>query len=222
MRSTGRESSVLILMGLVLALGLPLCHLGDLGRHYSGLGPLMGGEVLWWCLFAAIIIYVLLVERRPFSSIGYLRPRITDIACGIGAAIVMFLGIGIIYQVVLPAFHVHIGRQLGTVIATPLWFRFLTVTRAAFVEETLFRGYGIERLGELTRSRWLAGLITWALFTIAHLSSWGWGQVAIAAFGGLVLTLLYLWRRNLTGNIIAHWMTDGAAFILLPLLTRHG
>jgi|GEM_PF-5822705 len=59
------------------------------------------------------------------------------------------------------------------------------------------------------------------LFTLAHLSGGGAGQVIIAAFGGLVLTALYFWRGNLWANIIAHWLTDGAGFILLPLIGAH-
>jgi membrane protease YdiL (CAAX protease family) len=210
-----------ILVGLVLALGLPFCHLGDLGRTYSGLGPLMGGDVLWWVLFAAILLYTLLVERQALSSIGFRKPGAWDIALGVLAAIVMFMGTGVIFQFVLPALHMSVDRQLASAIQAPLWFRLINVTRAAVVEETAFRGYGVERLNELTGSALLAGFVTWVLFTIAHLSTWGWAQVIIAAYGGLVLTVLYLWRRNLWSNIIAHWLTDGAAFILLPLMMHH-
>jgi membrane protease YdiL (CAAX protease family) len=134
----------------------------------------------------------------------------------------MFLGGGVIYQFVLPTLHMRIEEQLKSVVQTPIWFRVFTVTRAALVEETAFRGYGFERTHELTGSKFLAAVTTWLLFTMAHLaSSWGWGQVIIAAFAGLVLTLLYVWRRNLWANIIAHWLTDGAAFILLPLIAPH-
>lgn len=210
-----------IIVGLLLALGLPFCHLGDLGRAYSGLGPLIGGDVLWWALFIAIIAYVMFVERLPLSSIGFRMPGVWDIVLGVIAGIAIFMGTGIIFQFVLPAMHISVDRQLQTVVAAPLWFRILNVTRAAVVEETTFRGYGFERLNEWTGSALLAGFITWVLFTMAHLSSWGWGQVVIAAYGGLVLTLLYMWRRNLWPNIIAHWMADGSAFILLPLLMHH-
>jgi uncharacterized protein len=210
-----------IVIGLALALGLPFCRLGDLGRAHSGLGPLLGGDVLWWVLFAAIILYTLLVERRALSSIGFRRPGIWDIALGIFAGIVVFMGTGIIFQFVLPALHMSVDRQLASAVQAPLWFRLINVTRAAVVEETAFRGYGLERLNELTGSALLAGFVTWLLFTMAHLSSWGWAQVIIAAYGGLVLTVLYLWRRNLWSNIIAHWLTDGAAFILLPLMMHH-
>lgn len=210
-----------IIVGLLLALGLPFCRLGDLGRAYSGLGPLIGGDVLWWALFIAIIAYVMFVERLPLSSIGFRMPGVWDIVLGVIAGIAIFMGTGIIFQFVLPAMHISVDRQLQTVVAAPLWFRILNVTRAAVVEETAFRGYGFERLNEWSGSALLAGFITWVLFTMAHLSSWGWGQVIIAAYGGLVLTLLFMWRRNLWPNIIAHWMADGSAFILLPLLMHH-
>jgi membrane protease YdiL (CAAX protease family) len=210
-----------ILIGLLLALGLPFCHLGDLGRSYSGLGPLFGGDVLWWILFGAIVLYVLFVEHKSLSSIGFRRPGIWDIVLGILAAVLMFIGLGMIYKFVLPALHMSVDQQLKSIIQAPLWFRLLNVTQAAVVEETAFRGYGFERIGELTGSKFLGAVATWLLFTIAHLTSWGWAQVIIAAFGGLVLTLLYVWRGNLWANIIAHWLTDGAAFILLPLLAAH-
>jgi membrane protease YdiL (CAAX protease family) len=210
-----------IVIGLLLALGLPFCHLGDLGRAHSGLGPLLGGEVLWWALFAAIVLYTLFVEHRALSSIGLRKPGVWDIALGVLAGIAVFMGTGIIFQFVLPALHMSVDRQLASAVQAPLWFRLINVTRAAVVEEAAFRGYGLERLNELTGSALFAGFVTWVLFTMAHLSSWGWAQVIIAAYGGLVLTALYLWRRNLWANIIAHWLADGAAFILLPLMMHH-
>ncbi|MDE2630905.1 MAG: CPBP family intramembrane metalloprotease, partial [Alphaproteobacteria bacterium] len=106
------------------------------------------------------------------------------------------------------------AQEMEKLLHTPFWYRFFLVTRAATMEETLFRGYGIERTAELTGSRWLAGAVTWVLFTLAHLSAWGWAQLIVAGYGGLVLTVLYLWRRDLVSNMIAHWVTDGAGFLL--------
>ena len=217
--TSGRRIQSVI--GLLLALGLPFCRLGPLGKTYSGLGPMLGGEVLWWALFAAVVLYTLIVERKALSSLGFVRPGVLDIVLGIVAAIVVVLGTGVIFQVVLPALHLNLNRSMANIVQTPLWFRFFLVTRAAVVEEVAFRGYGFNRLAELTRSPFLAAAITFVLFTLAHLSGGGWGQVVIAAYGGMVLTVLYVWRRNLWSNILAHWLTDGAAFILLPLMMQH-
>ena len=60
----------------------------------------------------------------------------------------------------------------------------------------------------------LAGVITWAAFTYAHLGGWGWPQLIVAGFGGLLLTVLFLWRRNLWANVLTHWLADGAGFLL--------
>jgi membrane protease YdiL (CAAX protease family) len=67
---------------------------------------------------------------------------------------------------------------------------------------------------ELTGSRTTAALVSWAAFTIAHLGGWGWTQLIVAGYGGILLTLLYLWRRNLWANILAHWIADGAGFLM--------
>jgi len=40
-------------------------------------------------------------------------------------------------------------------------------------------------------------------------------QLVVAGYGGAILTALYLWRRRkLSANIVAHWIGDGAGFLL--------
>jgi len=207
-----------IVIGLLLALAVPFCHLSDLGRRLLGQRNPVGGEFLWWIFLAAVLFYVAAVERTSLSSIGFRKPGWAEIVLGVGAAVVMFVGTGAIFQLVLPALHLSVAEKITSLATAPLWVRLLTVTRAAVCEEVAFRGYGFERLAELSGSPLLAAVVTFALFTIAHLAGGGWGQVIIAAYGGLILTLLYLWRRNLWATIIAHWLTDASAFILLPVL----
>ena len=98
--------------------------------------------------------------------------------------------------------------------ALPYGLRFMIVLRAGVVEEILFRGYGIERLRELTGNKFLAGAITLALFSLAHLSHWGLAQIVVAGAAGLVLTILYLWRRDLATNMVAHFLVDGSQLLL--------
>lgn len=212
-RSANRR--VLIIVGLLMSLGLPLLPLGKWGKAHSGLGTLLGGETLWWAAVAIILFYVVLIERRPLSSIGFRRPKRLDILAAIGAAILGVGGIVVIYAVLFPALHLHMNKTaMEGLLQTPFWYRVLLVTRAAVAEELLFRGYAIERLDELSGSRMFAALVSWAAFTYAHLSYWGAAQLIIAGWGGLILTILFLWRRNLWGNMLAHWLTDGAGFLL--------
>jgi membrane protease YdiL (CAAX protease family) len=36
----------------------------------------------------------------------------------------------------------------------------------------------------------------------------------VAGSGGIILTVLYIWRRSLPANMIAHWVADGAGFLM--------
>ena len=204
-----------IFVGLVLSLGVALLPLGSWGKSYSGLGSLLGGEVLWWIAVAVVLLYVVLVERKPLSSIGLRRPSAMTLLIGAVTGVLMVIGVVTIFFVVFPMLHLTGNKaQMQSILSTPLWYRVLLVTRAAVAEEVLFRGYPIERIREWTGNRWIAALISVVAFTYAHLSSWGAPQLLVAGFGGILLTALYLWRRNLWANMLAHWIADGAGFLL--------
>jgi membrane protease YdiL (CAAX protease family) len=205
---------IVTLIGLILALVVPALGPTRFLPTIAGVDPQYVHEWFWWGLLLVVLIYVVLVEARPLSSIGLRRPG-WGVLSAIPAGILAVVGIVLIYAVVFPALHLQANVNVGrAIMAQPFWFRFLLVTRAALMEETLFRGYGIERLDELMGSRWVAGLLTWAAFALAHLGTWGWAQLLVAGWGGLVLTALYLWRRNLPTNMLAHWLTDAAGFLL--------
>ncbi|HEY6578135.1 MAG TPA: CPBP family intramembrane glutamic endopeptidase [Rhizomicrobium sp.] len=162
-----------------------------------------------------ILLYVALVERRRFASIGFRRPKALDILLGVLAGILIAAGVTAIYLFLFPLLHLKMNvGEMKSLLQTPFWYRVILVTRAAVAEELLFRGYPIERIAELTGSRALAAVVSWALFTYAHLASWGWAQLIVAGYGGMVLTILYLWRRNLWANMLAHWIADGSGFLL--------
>jgi membrane protease YdiL (CAAX protease family) len=205
-----------IAIGLLLTLGVAtFLPLGQWGVAYSGLGLPLGREVLWWVVVIIALGYVALVERRRFSSIGFRRPKVLDIVLAVIVGILMVAGIVIIYQFVFPLLHLKMNvGQMKALMETPFWYRVLLVTRAAVAEELLFRGYSIERLSELTGSRAIAAVVTCAAFTYAHLGGWGAAQLIVAGYGGVLLTVLYVWRQNLWANMLAHWIADGAGFLL--------
>jgi membrane protease YdiL (CAAX protease family) len=105
--------------------------------------------------------------------------------------------------------------DLGTLRGNTKLFLFwllLAWTLAAFGEETVYRGYLMNRvagLGNNSRRAWLASLLLVSLlFGFSHLDQGVPGQIE-NAINGLLLGLLYLGcGRNLWVPIFAHGITD--------------
>lgn len=110
---------------------------------------------------------------------------------------------------------IEVVKRLPAWVLVPAW------VTGSFTEEVLFRSYPIERLIHLTGQRWLAGLITLVAFTVLHLFGWDWIHVLTVVFpASIMLTLFYLWRRNLALNVMIHAIM-GAPLLLVPLLAPY-
>jgi membrane protease YdiL (CAAX protease family) len=198
-------------LALLVAVALPLP--GWFARG-EGLSAEVERELAYWALTLVILGYVVWVERRPLASIGLVRPTRSTIALGALGALVMVGGMAFIYLVVFPGLGVRANDPgTSTIAALPLWLRVLIIVRAATFEEVYFRGFAIERLTEMGGSRPAAAAISLVTFTLEHLSYWGWAHLLVAGFGGAVLTALYLWRRDLGANMVAHLLTNAVGFL---------
>lgn len=103
----------------------------------------------------------------------------------------------------------------------PAWVLVPAWITGSISEEVLFRSYAIERLTALIGNRWLAGLITVVAFTVLHLFGWDWIHVLTLVLpAGTLLTLFYLWRRNLALNVMSHAIMN-APLLLVPLLAPY-
>lgn len=209
----GREK-VVILAGLVLALGFFSLPVGAWIHQFATLAHMVVYELIIWGWVGLMLLYVGKVERRPLSSIGFRMPGVWDGVLGALTGVLILVALGLIYYVLFPLLHWSEQQQISQVAVMPRWLSVLVVVRAAVSEEILFRGYAIERLQELTGSRSIAGVVSCLVFTLDHIGFWGWHHVFIAGLAGALLTLLYLWRRNLWINMLAHFMVDAAAFLL--------
>lgn len=212
--STTPAQRVTLTIGLVLALILPSFGFAKVGTLIPGIPRQLGAELVFWLLAAAVVLYVLVVERRPLSSIGLKPMTWQSLIFAAAAWIATFVVLQAIVLFVFPLLHLSFNaKAMQRLIGLPYWVRFEVVLRAGICEELFFRGYGLSRLEELTGSKLVAGAVTLALFTYAHLAFWGLAQIFIAAGAGLVLTVLYLWRRDLGSNMLAHWLTDAAVVL---------
>jgi uncharacterized protein len=209
---------VLTIITLLVTLGCAGLLLSKVQNEFAGPRHFAAFEIIWWALIAMLLGYVRWVERQPLSSIGFRRPGIRNILIGIAAGIVVFAGLAGIYLVILPALHFKedplVTQVMSLMRAKPIWWRLTLILRGTIAEEIIFRGYAIERLRELTGSFSIAGIISCTVFAFEHLGVWSWGHVVIAGFAGAMLTLLYIWRRNLWVNMIAHFIPDAIGLLL--------
>jgi membrane protease YdiL (CAAX protease family) len=102
----------------------------------------------------------------------------------------------------------------------PLGMRAAMVVTSGFAEELLFVGYSISRLLEITRSRWIAGLIPSVIFVLLHIPGRSPPEVLNAAIAAALFTGLFLWRRNLWTNIIAHTVVDLTPMLIVPAVIQ--
>ena len=99
-----------------------------------------------------------------------------------------------------------------------MWYLIIAVVIGGTVEEILYRGYAVERLASLTGSYWISSLVSVLVFGLAHVPPWGWGPALTTVLSGGVLTLFYVWTKDLNANILAHVTTDFVGIVLTPLL----
>lgn len=162
-------------------------------------------SLIWFCVIALIII-IRRGERLPFTSVGLgtsawwksvLWGLLMTVVCGaVGFAIAHATGYGGNDNPVAAAFS-----------KLPVWLIVLIVIRAGIAEELFFRGYAIERLEMLGLGRFAAVAIPLVIFGVGHWTG-GAANILIALALGLILSLFYVWRRDLVANMIAHFLVD--------------
>lgn len=162
---------------------------------------------LMFCGIAGLVLLIMLRhERLSWSSVGLRRP---DWSTLLTAGLLLASGLLLQALVIAPLVALW-GREgvdegIGQLAALPPWFRLFIGATSGAVEEFLYRGYAIERLGALTGRRIVsAGLATLG-FALAHVPTWGFGFALIGDVPfGIMMTAFYLWRRDLVANMVAH------------------
>ena len=207
-------------LGLLLALAGPfLPYLVDPILFGSAWTPL---RIEWdtgihWLNWAVLIGVVLYAEKLPLTSIGLKRWRWWTLPLGLIAGVIILNVSGILVS----ALKVGSEKDFAAILMSlPFAVRLLIVVTAGIFEETLFRGYALERLAAAFNNKWAAAAVTVAIFTLAHVPAVGLTHVLPVFIVSLLVTLLYLWRRNLVVNMIAHATIDGVALLLIPFLSQ--
>ena len=228
MTTTRTRWVLALLVGTVLYLAVavgsqvvPMVFLpGDLeGLDYAWVG------VFQIVLGLTVIALALRIVRLRLRDVGlFARPLGPELAIGAVIAVVFAL---LQFGIIIPATGgaersdvVANAAQIGESWLGVLGFVVLAWTGAA-TEEVFFRGHFLNTLrgavGGGRTATLVAAAVTILLFAALH-GYQGWaGVIDTGLYGGLTLTLLYLWRRDLTACIVAHalWNTLAAFGLFL-------
>jgi uncharacterized protein len=211
------KPSPITVFGIVLAIGGSAILSAISGRVLASNDHLVARmlvfEAAWWLLGAGVAV-VVVREHQGWGSIGWRRPDRATWLWGVIAGVVLTVALPVFDALVAALGLTGSGPTIDQLSKLPMWLLLAGAVRAGVVEELLFRGYLIERLGSWTGRRWLGALISLVIFVVLHLGSWDVGHLFYVTFAGGVLTVLYMVRRDLPCNMIAHTLCDGLSFLL--------
>lgn len=214
------------LLGLAAAFGLPAALLflrpSELVPTLSQAEQVLVGEAGWWLAALVVLLVMFVGERRGLSSIDLRWPGLRSILWGVVGSVVL-IALFMATQVLLQLLGLGLSKSAALDFTQiPVWLILAMALRAGVVEEILFRGYAVTRLESLTGQTWIAALLSLAAFVVLHATSWSAGHLIFVAVAGGALTLMYVWKRNLAANIIAHTLVDVAGLMMAHAAATQG
>ncbi|MCP4415571.1 MAG: CPBP family intramembrane metalloprotease [Chloroflexi bacterium] len=168
------------------------------------------GFLFVWILVGVLIFIVIRAEDRSLSSIGIKTITIKDGLLAVVLGIVLSLSVPALTLIVNQIIPTSEGGSIASVTGTvPATILLLGVLTAGITEEILYRGYPIERITEATGNKWLALAISVIAFTLPHTAGWNLAHIiGVVIPLGFILSVLYIWKRNLIFNMIVHILID--------------
>lgn len=167
-------------------------------------------------VFLGIPLLVLRWEHRPLASIGMRRPSAADFvgAILVFAAYLLTRPYELHFADSIPLMSAQLTTGAHLYASLPKWLDWTGLIANAIAEEVGFRGYSIERLEEMTGSTAIAASVSLVVNVLVHAPIWGFYGMLAKPPILLLFVILYLWRRSLTGCVLAHLLIDIAAFEL--------
>lgn len=172
----------------------------------------------WLILFFLLLVWIPIVEKKSLKSIGFGKFKWRHLWMGFFGFVLATFAL-IISGLILEANGLEPIRSLQAVLKT---YDFLTLLglflTGTILEEIFYRGYLIERLGDLLGRRWLAGLVSWIAFTLVHLKFFGLGPTIDVSILSAALVLLYLKERSIWPCMVTHGINNALSYLIFPLL----
>jgi membrane protease YdiL (CAAX protease family) len=172
-------------------------------------------------LVALIFFFLYRNGERP-AALGWTgRHAGHEVALGIGLFVPIFAGAALLEGILRSAGLSGPSSPTPDLVPPPDSIDFLLaiilVVVVAVSEEIIFRGYLIRRFSRLMRGVGGAAFLSAVVFSLGHGYEGAAGVVTVGATG-LMLGLVYLWRRSLIAPMVIHFLLDFVAIVLVPLL----
>ncbi len=170
-------------------------------------------------LAVAILAIALHSERSSPASLGVKRPTWQTLALAAALLVIVQFLAPLATTPVIQFFGTDaVDAQVRTLARLPIWLRVVMAVTGGAIEEALYRGYATDRLVRMTGSRWIGGGLAAVGFGLAHIPAWG-SVFALAADlpMGVLMTMAYIWRRDLIANILAHSTGLLVGMLALPV-----
>jgi membrane protease YdiL (CAAX protease family) len=204
-------------IGVVFALACPFLNWEPILSHVP-----LPGIMLQFVTASALGAIAFGINKRPVEFFQIRGIGWSDI----GAALLAFVAVLALLALAKPVVN-HFG-DFGTAspaddyVDSPLWFGLLTAVTAGVFEEFIYRGFVIEELGELIRSRQVAAVVSVVFFAAAHYLSYGWTpELIYPGLAGAVITVLYFSRRNLLICMLLHATIDSLGVLVARQQAYH-
>lgn len=215
-------------IGVFLLLIVPSMILGYFETQTTSIGFVLAAlsTIFSDIALVALILFFLWRNGEPLTRVGWTwRDFFGEILIGILLFIPAFILTALI-EFVLGVAGLSAPSPASQSFLTPhgslqLALAFLLVVVVAIAEETVFRGYLILRFENLLPSAGGAILLSAFIFSLGHGYEGGVGVVTVGIMG-IILALVYVWRRSLVAPATMHFLQDFLAVILLPLLAAMG
>jgi uncharacterized protein len=214
-------------VGLALPLlGMPMLYFitANFLQSMERIQRTLVSSLITFGLAVGVVAVVLLWEKQTLSTLGIHPQTRRSIIIALSASIVIAVGGNLISLGLFKLFNQPLPTlTTERITGFPLWLGLWIVFSSSIAEEVLYRGFVLERLGQVTGSIWIGGLITLIWFTLLHLPLGLTYTLMIVLPTSIMITLLYIWRRDLITTIIVHLVFNApiaAALLLFWLAQR--
>ncbi len=205
--------AIIFIPSFIPIFSAPFYALYRVAASYSLVAPQSG--LAFWGFINDLLITLTVIaiarcwERETWFSLGISRLSLADLFLGVATFLIYYM--------------IPLGWMMGKVLRAGVtqdaghdefWF-LASVASSVLFEEVATRAYIIERVTAFSGSRLLAGIASLLLSIALHIPGRSLGGGLQRGPVLLLLTVLYIWRRNIVACFIAHFLVDTALILVM-------